>query len=257
MLAEAETERAAARWEGGLVTGVTIVTPGYEALATEAVKRFRAATGCEVLVIQAEAGKGFETKLRLHELAPRGRVLFFDADWWALRKFDVEAIVPAGPGLGAVHDPAVFDPKSWPGQDVRTAPLEWGHYVNTGLLGFDLREPTTRHWLEDALAMWANRELLLWQSVDPTDQGWLNVALQASAVPVQLLPFRFNCYLRAVEWGYYPHIPRGIIGLHAAGVPLAHKLRVLRSEAAVFGQAYKRMQRAAITAHHQSIFDLK
>lgn len=238
------------------VYGVTLQTPGYEALAEEAVRRFSRATGCWVHVIKAEEGAGFAAKLRLHLDAPCARVLFFDADWWALRKFDINAIVPDGPGLCAVHDPAVFDPKSWPGKDCQSG-LNWASYVNTGLIGMDLREDSTREWLENAQAMWENRAALNWQPADPTDQAWLNAALMNSRVPVSYLPFRYNCYLRAVEWGYYPHIPRGIIGLHAAGVPLPHKLATLRSEAAVFGARYKPMRREAITAHHQSIFDLK
>lgn len=238
------------------ILGITLQTPGYELLAKEAARRFRRATGCDVLILEAVAGEGFATKLRLHLEAPRQRVLFFDADWWALRKFDAFAIVPDGPGLSAVHDPAVFDPKSWPGKDCR-AGLCWSSYVNTGFMGMDLREVSTRSWLEDALTLWEGRAALHWAPTDPTDQAWLNAALLHSRVPITFLPFRYNCYMRAVEWGYYPHVPRGIIGLHAAGVLPNHKLQTLRAEAAVFGGHYKPMRREAVTAIHQSIFDLK
>ena len=86
---------------------------------------------------------------------------------------------------------------------------------------------------------------------------FLNFALQQLGVPLKLLPFSFNFYKKAVEWGSFPYIPREIVGLHAAGVPLERKFQVLRAQTSVFGESCSEMSVEATSFHHALDFELR
>ena len=233
--------------------GVTIVSPGYEELSAEAVKRFRAASGCEaVMVLDVPEGSGFGAKLHLDELCPARPIVFFDADWWALRTFEIEAVTVRGNGFAAVHDPATFGPDSWPAQDCVMTGMDPMSYVNTGFFGCDLSEQRTRDVFFLARKLAARADL-----IDPTDQGYLNQALKIERTDLRLLPTTFNFYQLSVEWGYFPMIPRGIIGLHAAGYKGADKLGALQLQAQVYGGDYRPMSADAMAAHHSATFDFR
>ena len=233
--------------------GVTIVTPGYEAMAEEAIRRFKAATGCEaVLRIEVPEGEGFNAKLHLDELCPARPIVFFDADLWMLREFDVGALMPVNDEWIAVHDPAVWDAESWPARDCATHEMEPGDYVNTGLFACDLSKHFAREIFARARAL-ASTETM----IDPTDQGLLNLARHRLQVPIRLLPAVFNFYPLAVAWGTFPFTPRGVIGLHAAGFPAADKLAALQHFALTLGGEHRPMTPAAMAVHHAATFDLR
>jgi len=233
--------------------GVTIVTPGYEALAVEAIARFKAASGCEaVLCIEVPEGEGFNAKLHLDDLCPARPIVFFDADWWALRTFDVAELLPANDEFVAVHDPAVFDASSWPALDCAAHEMDVGSYFNTGLFACDL----SKHFVTETF----RRARVLAESEamnDPTDQGLINLARHRLQVPVRMLPNVFNHYPLSVQWGTFPFTPRGVIGLHGAGWPAADKLEALRLHALTMGGDYQPMCEAAMAAHHAATFDFR
>ena len=196
---------------------VTVCTPGYELLCAEAVRRIRAASGCDsVLVLDVPEGQGFAAKLALDELCPRRPIVFFDADWWALRSFDVREVMVQGDGFTAVHDPAVFDPAAWPAKDVAAFDLAPLSYVNTGFFACDLSSSDTRAMFSQARTL---RSAMDKKFTDPTDQGCINVAVQDLGLPLRLLPTRYNFYWQALNWGVLPFVPRGVIGLHAFLTP--------------------------------------
>jgi len=234
---------------------VTIRTPGYEVLAEEAVRRIKQASGCQtVLIIDAPDGAGWEAKLSLPELCPVRPIIFFDADWWALRAFDVRDVMVIGQGMTGVHEPTVFDPEAHAARDCETLVMSPQAVINTGFFACDLSDMATVRMFRDARSMLSTHSALD-EVADPTDQVWLNYARQTVGVPLRLLPLRYNFFLPAAQWGCVPAIPRGIIGLHAAGYPLEHKLHTLETQAAVFGGQWKPTTMACQEARHAGIFD--
>ena len=235
--------------------GVTIRTPGYEALAEEAVRRFKLASGCQtVLIIDAPEHAGWEAKLSLPELCPARPIIFFDADWWALREFDVRDVMVINQGITAVHEPTVFDPEAHAARDCVTLMMGPRGVINTGFFACDLSDRNTRRMFRDARSMLSTHSDLD-QIADPTDQVWLNYARQTVGVPLRMLPLRYNFFLPAAQWGCVPAIPRGIVGLHAAGYPLEHKLHTLETQASVFGGVWKPTTAACQESRHAEIFD--
>jgi len=233
--------------------GVTVVTPSYAALAAEAIARFRAATGCAaVLTIDVPEDQGFLAKMHLDELCAQRPIIFFDADWWALREIDVEQVMVSGAGFRAVHDPAAFGAESWPGKDCLTAGIPQLEYFNTGFFACDLSQHQTRQVFAHARDL---RDAGRVQLADPTDQGWINLARHSLGQFVSLMPQRFNYYHLSAVWGYYPHTPRGIVGLHAAGYSGADKMGALLQQAEIFGTDFRPMAPDAMAAHHQATFE--
>ena len=238
--------------------GVTLRTPGYEALAEEAVRRFKKASGCNtVLIIDAPGGAGWEAKLSLPELCPARPIVFFDADWWALRAFDVRDVMVVGSGIAGVHEPTVFDPEAHAAKDCETLVMSPMAVINTGFFACDLSDRITQRMFREAREMLSRRDEMVTVRpiADPTDQVWLNYARQTGGVLLRLLPLRYNFFLPAAQWGCVPSIPRGIIGLHAAGYPLENKQHTLETQAAVFGGAWRPTTIACQEARHAAIFD--
>lgn len=233
--------------------GVTIVTPGYEALAEEAIRRFKAATDCEaVLRIEVPEGQGFNAKLHLDELCPARPIVFFDADLWMLREFDVGLLMPQNDEWIAVHDPAVWDLDSWPARDCAAQEMEPGAYINTGLFGCDLSKHFAREVFASARVLASAQTM-----IDPTDQGLINLALQRLQVSVTMLPSVFNFYPLSVAWGTFPFTPRGVVGVHAAGFPMQDKLEALKAFALTLGGEHQPMKPGAMAVHHAATFELR
>lgn len=215
--------------------GVTIISPSFAEIGAEAVKRWKEHTGCPALVIHVDAEPAFATKLHLDELCPARQIVFFDADWWALRTLPLQQLEKTK--WNAVLDPGVFSPRGFPYLDSATFQIPRGSYINTGFFACDLGEPAHRLVFERARCLLNDtHQGAMERPVDWTDQVFLNLALQESdKVHLHRLPFAWNCYKLAVDWGTYPHMPREILGLHAAGYKVAQKLEKLEDEARVFG----------------------
>ncbi len=237
-------------WQAGAWLGVTIISPSYQEAGAEAVRRWKQYTGNPVLVIHAEAEPAFSVKLHLDELCPARPIVFFDADLWLLRPLPFEQLDPVM--WSAVGDPGVWNPGAFPHSDCRSFDLDSTRYFNSGLMALDLGNMDHR-----AIFSAAREKLKQVHSgkaekpVDWTDQFFLNAAFQASNLPLHLLPFAWNFYRFAVQEGSFPHIPRDIIGLHAAGVPVAEKLTALQAQALAYSMPERPMWPAAMD-HYNS-----
>ena len=223
------THRAAVPAASRMI-GATLVTAGYEALADEAVKRFRACTGLDTMVLRSESESGYFTKLQLPELLGDCTVIFYDADWWAVAPWAV-AQYAGTPALVAVHDPAAGGAHHFPRLDADQWGLPRGEYFNTGLMIWDNANPLHRAVFRTARALY-NAHLAgnVKALTDRTEQSWINVARHLLGCPLDLLPLAHNYFHYLAEAGL-AHPPAVIAGLHAAGVPLADKLAHLRKKA--------------------------
>ncbi len=63
----------------------------------------------------------------------------------------------------------------------------------------------------------------------------MNWAVQQQPGLFKRLPLAFNFFKFAITHGAINHWPAEIVGLHAAGVPMAKKLETLTRESLVFG----------------------
>jgi len=234
---------------------VTLVSPSYKKLACEAVKRFRRHSGLEVKEIVVKKEPCFDAKLSLDLLCKRDRVVFFDSDYYLLRRLRI-----SGPSSSilAVHDPSVWNPHAFPHTDCERFGMDKRRYFNTGFFVCDLRLDSHREMFRLARKVYGECvEMKREKPVDWTDQFFLNFSVQQLGIPVTFLPFAFNFYKKAVDWGSFPYIPREIVGLHGAGVPVGMKFQVLREQACVFGEECAEMSDEAVKFHHALGFELR
>lgn len=211
--------------------GVTIITPGYEAMGEEAVKRFQQHTGLPCSALRFNGDSGFAYKLALPDLVPPVPVVFFDADLWLLRKTDFPSQMAKG-AVSAVPDPGTRDAGSFVSQDCAKLGLEPRQYFNSGLFVADFSCEHVRAAFRKAAEILKEKDTH--QIADYGDQTALNMAVQRCGVPFQPMPAGFNFFMHAVSHGY-ASVPDLVYGLHAAGVKKADKLAHLKSHAAVFG----------------------
>lgn len=213
--------------------GVTIVSPSYAHMAAEAVGRFQRNSGLEVITLHVTGEPSFAAKLNLDLLVAPRPIIFFDVDWWLLRKFDFADLGTSS--FQAVHDPGV-NGDGFPVLDCKREGWTGEQYFNSGFFACDLGRPEIRRVFADARArLAACHDGTAAKPADYGDQFFLNWAVAQQPGLVHLLDCRMNFFKSAVDWGYFPYIPGGIIGLHAAGLPVNQKLDVLRREASVFG----------------------
>lgn len=235
--------------------GLTVSTPSYERLTLEARKRFEKETGLRTTVVSASDTNGFTAKLEIWR--SRADTLFFDSDLWVLRKTDFSKL----PDWSVVHDPCVFHPESFCFKDCQQ-PFENGgllrdRYFNTGLMKVDFRKPANREVFKLASSIAAKvREGKAWKPHDATDQYYINRAVLELGISVTLLPYSFNYYHKAVEWGVLSFTPREVRCLHAAGYPLKRKLAALRTQSRVFGAQLQPMQPMALQHKHTVTFEI-
>jgi hypothetical protein len=216
--------------------GVTLVSPKYQHLAEEAVARFQKNTGLDVVILTAKEENSFAAKLNLDLMVAAVPIVFFDVDLWIIRKYDFSPLLKSGKWC-AVPDPGSHNPHAFPHTDCQRE--GWNHdtYFNSGLFVCDLSRPDHRRVFQDARQRLTDvHEGLAGIPADWTDQYFLNWAIQQQPALLKRLPFELNFYKLAVDWGSYPHIPREVIGLHAAGRKPDEKLSTLKREAAVFGE---------------------
>lgn len=203
-------------------TAVTIISPSYESVGREAVRRMKKFSGLQVKVIECSDEEGFETKLNLDMIMDRGKFVFFDSDYWLLRELPLDSW--DGSAWLAVNDPGVFAPYAFPFSDCKREGMDREKYWNSGFFCCDTRRPEHRAVFQEARAL--RKRVLNGTAKKPDDFGdqyYLNMACQKLAVPMVLLPFVFNFYRHMISGGCFPFIPAEVIGLHAAGVPVKAK----------------------------------
>lgn len=233
--------------------GITIHTPEYKALAVEACRRWREFTGLPVKRVERKRD-GFHWKLRLDELHD-GPMCFFDADWWLLRPWKPER---SGLVWQAVHDPMAFCDYSFCGKDCDRFAIDRHNYWNSGLFICDLSYEEHRKVFARARESFAeNKRSKVMNANDVTDQLHLNIATKELHTPFSFLPTATNYYHFAVTHGALPSIPREVIGLHGAGIPLKDKMRKLRAQAGVFGGEVRPMLPRAIAFHFNLTYNLR
>lgn len=213
---------------------VTVVTPSYRHLEKDAVKRFKKHSGLPVKVVRCADKDGFMTKLELDRFCGRNRIVFFDVDYWLLRRVSFEKWDAST--WFAVHDSAVFNPHAFPHTDCEQFGMDKMRYFNSGFFVCNLALQSHRNVFQTArrLQSRVSRGSLA-VPTDKTDQFFFNKAAQDICVPLHLVPLKFNYYHKAAQWGQLPCIPRDIYGLHAAGEPAQNKLAALQAQEKVFG----------------------
>lgn len=224
---------------------VTIISPSYEKVGREAVRRMERYSGLKVKVLQCSDKDGFETKLKLDRLCPKRPVLFFDADLWSLRKWDPGQMMGTG-CFYAVHDTAVWNCHTFCHHDTHRHGLDPARYFNSGLFIWDNRRPEHREVFKAARKSWAEQKAGRKHYEDKTDQAHLNFGLLHSAVPLQWLPIQYNAYCFGIRHGQFPYYPRDIINLHGAGIAAKNKFARLKVEASVFGAKIYQMHQQAV-----------
>jgi hypothetical protein len=221
---------------GGPV-GVTVASPSFEPMVFEAVRRFHRFTGLDTVILHTATEPGFAAKLNLDQLVGPRRIVFYDADWWALRPLPLLNKALASRAFWGVHCPGTFNPLSFPHTDCERLGMDKEDYINTGFFVCDLGNFEHRQVFVKARELHAaavqGRASV---PVDWTDQAWINLALQRLAVFQAKFPFSYNYYKRAVDWGNVPYHPREIYGLHAAGIAVSEKLKHLRDMESIFGE---------------------
>lgn len=211
---------------------VTVISPGYEAVGYEAVRRFEHFASCEglpirVTILKDQAGKAsYARKLDMEQFAGKGKtIVFFDADYWPIRPLDLSSFHDRAEIIG-VKDHGFSLAGCFPNDDCVKFQMDPDRYINTGFFIFNDRHRE----------VWAKaRELMEAGGMsDHGEQSYLNRAIQSLGIPQYMLPIQFNFWKFLVDWGGLPFIPRGIIGLHGAGIPAAEKFRQMSLQAQVF-----------------------
>lgn len=238
------------------LTIVTIISPSYEKVGREMVKRVRRFTGHDVKVLECPDDKGFETKVHLDRLAGKRPVIFMDCDLWPIRHWSPENI-HLGNCFQYVPDSGVFNPHSFCHTDCHKHGLRWDTYPNSGLLFWNNQNPEHREVFKIARQSWKDLQSRKKEYADKTDQAHIAFGLLGANVPVQFLPEQYNFYAFATRHGQRPAFPREIINLHGAGIPAKSKYSRLKVEASVFGQKVYPMHQDAINWEHHKLFNLR
>lgn len=221
--------------------GVTIATPGYFDLAKEAAARFRKCSGCDTVILESSES-GFDSKFKLLDLFKGQQICFFDADLFPIRKLDLNPF-KGKLGVFGVNDPTCISDHSFVKHDSIAIGIYPYTYLNTGFLILNFADETVVKAFEIARANMINKNDLGLQ--DKTEQSVLNLGFKETTV--NILPFKYNFFKKAVDWGCFPYIPRDIINVHAAGVNgLKDKMKALHEQCIVFGEPIKDLREEAV-----------
>jgi hypothetical protein len=196
---------------------IVAVGPAFARLGELAAESLRRYTGADpVIVREAPAGRPpAAVKLQLLDMFPGDTVLFCDADTRCVRPWDLSPW-ESFRGFAAVRDL----PSRARQQDCDYYHLDPALYVNTG---FWFAGPDCVPVFRDAAELMRSPD---YRTAFRWEQTALNVALQRSAVAVQLLERRFN----AVCAPTFPP-PADAVLLHCAGGCLHGPNRVLFEKA--------------------------
>jgi len=235
---------------------VTVITPSYRHLEKEWTNRIKKHTGLPIKIIRCKDKEGFKTKLNLDKLCGQQRIVFADVDLWFCKPVDFSKWDSTC--WFAVQDAGVYNPQIFPRQDCDLYRMDINRYFNSGLMVVNLAIPSHRQVFQKARLLNKQMEsgVLPNQFYDSTDQSLLNLAVQKVGVNLSILPQKFNYYHKNWEWGQVETIPRGIIGLHAAGYPLPEKLAALQMQEKVLCNIQRPMWPDAIQMRYEKIFDM-
>ena len=215
----------------------TIATPGYFDLAYTCAERIRKYANVDCLVLTSEDRQnGYALKFELPKLAGGRVFLFMDADAWLIRPVSLDKFIGMD-GAAFVPDPAVNFPTFCQNDaDVFGFPRE--RYCNTGVFLANSADSRVIRAFDRAGVILAEKRAGLHPSIqDTTEQSCLNAALHENQLPTQFLPQEWNCYLHAAQHGHVDTIPARPFAIHAAGIPLHDKYRVLKQQTDVFSFA--------------------
>lgn len=235
---------------------LTVITPSYERVGREMVKRVKRFTGHDLKVIETSDDKGFEAKLNLDREAGRRKSIWMDCDLWPIREWNPEE-VHLGSCFQACWDHAVLNPMAFPNTDCQNHGLVWDRYFNSGLMLWDNGNPDHREIFRLSRQSWRDQKNKKKDYTDVTDQAHVNFGLLQSNVPLQFLPEVMNCYLFGIFHGQRPYIPRDIINLHGAGIKPKKKFGELKAQARTLGQACYPMHQDAINLEYTKLFSMR
>ena len=158
------------------IIGITIASDGYFDLATEAAARFRHYGNTEALILTASGKNRFDLKFEILNLVGERSVAFFDADWWAVRRFELEPYYNSA-AIFAVQDASRHSLTSFCLNDSLQLGFPADEYVNTGLFIMNGRLESHRESLNSAAALMAKKVAGCFPDVkDVTEQSMLNKA---------------------------------------------------------------------------------
>lgn len=195
------------------ILGVTLASPAFLDLATEAVRRWRDMTGEECVVIVPPDDDGAHmVKLRIPELVRLGPVCFFDADLWFMRPCKPWELLTRG--FSGVVDCGVHHPATFAHSDCRTLKIDPSRYFNSGFFVCDTSLEPVRRAFAVALNLAIQRRAVK----DFGEQSYLNAGVQRAS-SFSAAPSAWNVGPWAGIAGLQDTLPSRPIGLHALGVP--------------------------------------
>ena len=211
------------------MVGVTISSPAVRRMADEAAERFSWATGLRTYIRSEPADRCYRAKFDLARDL-EGTVVYFDADLWFLRKFDITRYYDRREFL-ATLDPGRFEIGHFPLHDSKVMGLDPGRYFNSALMIWNLRHEEA--WKEARRISASGKYPNLHDPGNPSEggtrlrdfgeQSHINAAIQNTGTPFEALPATLN---------YMPYAAREMdgykrlndpIACHAAGYAIEHK----------------------------------
>lgn len=221
----------------------TLCTPQYAKLCHDQVEHFRNQCDLPVFAIHLKEETfriSSGRKLELHRMFRGQKVLFFDADWRAIRKLDLDLLEELSEThFVAVSDPGVNDPGSFPKNDSKQFGIDPALYFNSGFFVANFALESHVKAFSLAFELYRQSKNGMWGSIfDFGEQSYLNAGVQKSGASIHLLPPAWNWFHYAWVQGHIEHVPREIIGLHAAGTPFDLKKQTLDAQTELFARDF-------------------
>lgn len=216
------------------IIAFTIATPGYFDLAYECARRIRQFAGIDCLILTSEDRQnGYALKFELARLAGGRVFIFADSDYWMIRHMPMDRFIGVD-GFCAVPDPAALHP-TFCKNDADVFGFPRDRYFNSGFFVANSADSRVIRAFDRASVILAEKRAGLHPLIqDGTEQSCFCKAMHENQLPTQFLPQEFNTYLHAAQHGHVATIPAKPYAIHAAGVPLPDKMRVLQQQCAVF-----------------------
>lgn len=203
------------------ILGVTLATPQFMEVARHAADHWHRMTGLDCVILSAASDRdAWFIKLRLPSVVARRPICFFDADLWMIQPGDVGAVLERNPGgVTAVRDPGRWDTGMFPWNDSQQFGDDPEQYFNSGWFVCDLGNEAVQEWFEAARKLHRGGAPVR----DFGEQSYLNAAIRLSGVPLVHAPRAWNAHPGGID------SPLSIIGLHAMGIPVCHKVQALKN----------------------------
>lgn len=214
--------------------GCTTISPSYQEVGLEAVKRFKRHTGLDVVILFTDDENSYDLKLEIPNKLSNQSVVFFDSDWWMIRDYNM-AEFSGMKHFVAVKDYGVYDPMAFCKPDSETLSIDHELYFNSGFWIANFKEEIHRKAFAKARQMMQDKKNGVIKGIhDFGEQSILNAAIQKSGCPLKLIHLRWNYFHAVYRSGCISSIPWGIIGMHAAGIQRADKVRHLNEMCSIF-----------------------